>query len=76
MTIAKNKFQIGDKVKLTDSEIRQVLIPHHPTKTGIVTGFGYDPHLVRVKLDGLNKNGKEYKPDTYSADFWDKVEGQ
>ena len=68
---AKEKFKIGDRVQLTEYAKTQGIARKHSSGTGVVAGFGREPGLVRIRLDGLTKSGRLREPDSYHCDFWE-----
>ena len=64
---AKQKFQIGDRVKLSHAGHEQFKYMYMRSHRGTVTGYGRSPHMVAVKLD------KRITPDRYHVDFWEKM---
>ena len=61
--IARARFRVGDRVRMTDVAVGQGLAPRGRT-TGEVVGFSHKPYLVRVLRDGTRT------PFAYHMDFW------
>lgn len=71
--LAKDKFQIGQRVRMSEKAISQHLQGTTDRRTGVVVGFpkfgiGNVSHLVYVLRDGLRTK------DSYHMDFWESVE--
>jgi hypothetical protein len=57
--VKHEKFQKGDRVMLTDAALRAGIRSAKRSKTGVVTGFGRDESLIRVRMDG-NKQTQSF----------------
>lgn len=62
--IAKDKFQIGDRVVQSDAWMSRERHHREPAK-GVVVGFSNKPHGVTVRRDGVKT------PGMWHMDFWD-----
>ena len=63
---ARERFNLNDRVKLTDEAVRQMGKPR--SRYGTVTGFSHKPHMVRVLIDG-----NRWAP-TYHESYWEVAE--
>lgn len=61
---ARDKFRVNQTVKATG--LLQESFPR--ARSGIVRGFGRQPHLVRVQREGLKS------VESYHMDFWEPVQ--
>ncbi len=59
---AREKFQIGDTVQMTERGLSSC---SHPEGTGVVRGFGREADLVRIQRTGRKTIW------TYHMDFWE-----
>jgi hypothetical protein len=64
--VAREKFNIGDRVRLNDSW--QQTNRSRATRLGTVRGFGYRPEIVKVQRDGLKT------ATAWHMSFWDRIE--
>lgn len=72
--IARHKFRIGQRVKLTPEAIagglgatRHRRTRRSPDNTGTVKGFGRELHLVRVLPDGVTT------VSAFHMDYWEPL---
>lgn len=63
---ARERFNLNDRVHLTDEAVRQMGKPR--SRCGTVRGFGRKPDQVRVLIDG-----NRWAP-TYHQSYWEKAE--
>jgi hypothetical protein len=74
MVTAREKFRIGQKVRLTALAFEQKIRvgrAKQPIREGELVGFAKkDPEVVRVLPDGLKTSSK------YHMDFWEPVPGE
>ena len=64
----RDKFEIGDKVVMSLSYLTR-----SANRYGTVTGFGNSDNTVRVRKDGLTRNGTVPQSQTWSMDFWEVI---
>lgn len=51
---AREKFSIGDRVRLSEEGKRMRVMPKNPDRHGAIVSFGHwDRHAVTVLFDGL-----------------------
>jgi hypothetical protein len=67
MMTAKQKFEKGDRVRLTVAGYNQFRHRRMKSDEGIVAGSCRDPELVKVIVDGIKT------VEWYHADFWEKI---
>ncbi len=65
---AKDRFEIGQRVKLSDDGI-QLFAGRVRGGIGVVVGFGRKPELVRILREGRKQ------PETYHEKFWKQESG-
>lgn len=64
--IAQLKFNMGDRVKLSDAGHRQFHWTPIDSSKGEVVGFGRNPQIIRIILDG------QKTPAAFHMEFWQK----
>jgi hypothetical protein len=68
MSIESNNLPVGTRVKMTDDAVRYQLDDGYlKRRTGVITGHGREPNLIRVKRDGLKAI------ETFHRKFWRKA---